>query len=547
MRQKVGFIFLHTLLMCTLYSCKSDNTANTAFDDKIILIENNPQQYLARIDTIRPNSVNDEKEATDFLLYSLAHNYINRNYYPSKELLLTSIQTFQRRNLPQQQLEALFLLAKIYRKEQDLSSEVHTIENAVRIAKSEEDSEWLFYLYSYLGDMYIRQYNTLKFIKYQTLANQCLKDIDFQDISLLAQINVAKSFLYVGKYKESYDTLQTIESKVKKDNVYYNDIKRLQGIALFKMDLLDSCIDNLEEALNEEELSEHKFTCHSILTYCYYLKKDLENAERHKKLAIENNTDTGIGFTETEFYTICAEFAGENGNREEQIACLQNANRLYQTAIENIGGQSLNEAIQAYTNIQEKKAFHKRLSLYRYGVTGLLLALCVGLAIHIRRRKKQVYEVLALQKQINTLENLRNVKDEIKNFILRDFEIAKKIAMLRATQQTQSAKFLKDLDKYNIVKGNDLLATHWEQFYKHIDISFGGFHSKLTKEYPALNEKELQLCCMLVSGFKTEEIAAIWMNSVFSVHKYKTNVRKKINAPEGADIIAFLKEKLSLQ
>ena len=77
MRQKVGFIFLHTLLMCTLYSCKSDNTANTAFDDKIILIENNPQQYLARIDTIRPNSVNDEKEATDFLLYSLAHNYIN--------------------------------------------------------------------------------------------------------------------------------------------------------------------------------------------------------------------------------------------------------------------------------------------------------------------------------------------------------------------------------------------------------------------------------------------------------------------------------------
>lgn len=282
MRQKVGFIFLHTLLMCTLYSCKSDNTANTAFDDKIILIENNPQQYLARIDTIRPNSVNDEKEATDFLLYSLAHNYINRNYYPSKELLLTSIQTFQRRNLPQQQLEALFLLAKIYRKEQDLSSEVHTIENAVRIAKSEEDSEWLFYLYSYLGDMYIRQYNTLKFIKYQTLANQCLKDIDFQDISLLAQINVAKSFLYVGKYKESYDTLQTIESKVKKDNVYYNDIKRLQGIALFKMDLLDSCIDNLEEALNEEELPEHKFTCHSILTYCYYLKKDLENAERHK-------------------------------------------------------------------------------------------------------------------------------------------------------------------------------------------------------------------------------------------------------------------------
>lgn len=86
-----------------------------------------------------------------------------------------------------------------------------------------------------------------------------------------------------------------------------------------------------------------------------------------------------------------------------------------------------------------------------------------------------------------------------------------------------------------------------KQFYKDIDLSFGGFYSKLTKEYPILNEKELQLCCMLISGFKTDEIAAIWMNSVFSVHKYKINVRNKINAPEGSDIIIFLTNNSVLQ
>ncbi len=37
------------------------------------------------------------------------------------------------------------------------------------------------------------------------------------------------------------------------------------------------------------------------------------------------------------------------------------------------------------------------------------------------------------------------------------------------------------------------------------------------------------------------------MNSVFSVHKDKTNVRKKINAQEGADIIESLSEKILLQ
>ena len=45
---------------------------------------------------------------------------------------------------------------------------------------------------------------------------------------------------------------------------------------------------------------------------------------------------------------------------------------------------------------------------------------------------------------------------------------------------------------------------------------------------------------MMVAGFKTEEIAAIWMHSIFSVHKYKTNIRKKLKTPEGANIIAFL-------
>lgn len=538
---------LFLLLMGFLFSCTQEHSSTYNFDEKILFIENDPHMYLSRIDTTGLNQIRNGEEATDFILSALTLNYINSDYYPEKEQLQKSIRIFKEEKLVQQQLEAQYLLAGVYGKEKDLANEVLVIEEAVDLANQVSDNEWLFYLYSYLGDMYINQFNMFQFVKYLTLANQCLKDIAPADMSFSTKIQLAKNLLYTEHYQDSYEILKDLENDVSKNNTYYNDIKRLLGVALYKMNQLDSCIEKMNDALVTEKTRKHLFTCHSILTYCYYAKNDLAKAEQHKELAKEYDSDEDIKLSEIEFYTLCAEFAKANHNLEEQIDCLNKVKESYTSVLDYISGQSLDEAIQGYTRIHEKRMFDKQIATYRYVLIGFLLIVCLSLIVYIRIRKKQVYEILALQRQIDSLENLRSMKDEVKGFIMRDFEIAKKIAILRNTQQVQSAKFLKDLEKHHIIEGNDLLTMNWEQFYKYIDLSFDGFYSKLAKEYPTLNEKELQLCCMLMAGFKTDEIAAIWMNSVFSVHKYKTNVRKKINAQEGADIIEFLSEKILLQ
>ena len=545
MDTRIYLIFI--MIIVLMSSCKNEQSSINTFDDKVLFIENDPHLYLSRIDTTRFLQIRNGKEATDFILSALTLNYISNDCYPAKEQLQKSIRIFKAEKLVQQQLEAQYLLAGVYRKEKDLTNEVRVIEEAINLANQESDNEWLFYLYSYLGEMYINQFNMFRFVKYLTLANQCIKDVALADMSLATKIQLAKNLLYTEHYHESHEILKELEYSVGKNNTYYNDIKRLLGVVLYKMNQLDSCIEKLNDALVTEKSLRHLFTCHSILTYCYYTKNDLVKAEQHKKLAKEYDSEEDIRFSEIEFYTLCAEFAKANHNQEEQIDCLNKVEENYTSVLNYINGQSLDEAIQSYTRIHEKRMYNKQIATYRYVLTGFLLIVCISLIVYIRIRKKQVYKILALQRQIDSLENLQNIKDEVKGFIMRDFEVAKKIAILRNTQKVQSAKFLKDLEKHHIIEGNDLLTMNWEQFYRDIDLSFDGFYSKLAKEYPTLNEKELQLCCMLMSGFKTDEIAAIWMNSVFSVHKYKTNVRKKINAPEGSDIIVFLSNNSVLQ
>lgn len=487
---KPSFIVLIAFLICSssaslvcVSSCKQRSTEDTLFDEGITLLENNPKLYQSKLNTTNLSEITNEEEATNFLLVALTQNYIDQSRYPQKAILLKSISIFTENNKVQQQLEALFLLAGIYKSEKDLNNEVKTIEDAITIAKQENDEIWLFHLYSYLGDMYISKYNKLKFIKYQTLANQCIKHVESREMSISTQIQVAKSLLHIGQYEKAYALLQALDSSIDKNNTYYNDDRRLQGIALFRLKEWKLSIEKIKESLEQEHLSENKFICHSILTYCYYLIGNLHNARLHKKLAMEYGSENGTNYTGIEFYTLCAEFARENKNPEVQAECLINAIEQYKEMLNTLNGQSLDEAIQTYTHIYEKRIYEKKITIYKYCLTGVLVILGIWGIIYINRKKKRAYQLLALQQQIQALENLKSIKDEAKSFILRDFEIAKQIAMLRYAQKEQSAKFIKDLDKYNLIKNNDLLTTQWDKFYDHINLSFKNFYSLLKEKW----------------------------------------------------------------
>lgn len=132
----------------------------------------------------------------------------------------------------------------------------------------------------------------------------------------------------------------------------------------------------------------------------------------------------------------------------------------------------------------------------------------------------------------------------MKELIRCDLQLFRELMARRSLRQEKGQETKQASDRSAPSEGADAPFTRWDLFYRHIDFLFDGCYTQLVRLHPSLTEKEVQLCCLLTAGFRTDEIAGVWMQSVFSVHKCKTDVRKKLGVPDGGDITAFLRQEV---
>ena len=73
---------------------------------------------------------------------------------------------------------------------------------------------------------------------------------------------------------------------------------------------------------------------------------------------------------------------------------------------------------------------------------------------------------------------------------------------------------------------------------------YDGFYTSLLERFgDILNEKGIQLCCLLKANFSTKEISVVTQQSVRTVYQRKNSIRRILNMPDGEDIAAYLTTK----
>ena len=82
---------------------------------------------------------------------------------------------------------------------------------------------------------------------------------------------------------------------------------------------------------------------------------------------------------------------------------------------------------------------------------------------------------------------------------------------------------------------------NWDDLFKTIDYIYDGYHLRFVEKYgQVLNEKEIQLCCLLRANFSTKEISIVTQQSVRTVYQRKTVIRQKLQLEEKGDIAAVV-------
>jgi DNA-binding CsgD family transcriptional regulator len=82
---------------------------------------------------------------------------------------------------------------------------------------------------------------------------------------------------------------------------------------------------------------------------------------------------------------------------------------------------------------------------------------------------------------------------------------------------------------------------NWEDLFQTIDYIYEGFYTRIKEKYgDLLNEKEIQLCCLLKANFSTKEISIVTQQGIRTVYQRKTVIRQKLGIEEKGDIAEYL-------
>jgi tetratricopeptide (TPR) repeat protein len=175
-------------------------------------------------------------------------------------------------------------------------------------------------------------------------------------------------------------------------------------------------------------------------------------------------------------------------------------------------------------------------------MTFVMLFAIMGLLVWLRNRKSKLVEK---EEEIDTLRKpLSESSDDKKDDRFFKKILLQQLGVIRLATSNPTSANLALLKRMREISNQEVdvdSILNWNDLYQTIDYIYDGFYTSLVNRFGAiLNEKEIQLCCLLKANFSTKEISVVTQQSVRTVYQRKSTIRQTLQMPEAEDIANFL-------
>lgn len=500
------------------------------------------------------NTVHDYADNNDYKSKALLLNTIAKDVDSGKSLkkdstdLLNAVVYFNAIGDKEKEQESLIYLGLVYEQYSDYSSSLICFREALELATKINDTRNMSYLHSKIGVLYSQDYDIAESADHLKVASELLKHqmIDETNTNYLLQAGL--TYLYLSEAEHSLSLFEPLyTSMLRADNRYPVLLRNMSVAYIYeeKWEEALRCLTAIPSCTEPEKAAVDKLI--AIYIYMHTGQKEKLDSTR---IALEELLPriSNLNIHQS-FYQIDSDYHMQEGDLKKALMQLKRS-LVYKDRIQEHLSKGTPDELYAIYQIDKLQIKYGKLEHTVTLIAGLVFVTILFLILfYLWYRRKKRLHIFDLEAKLETLECIveknKNSSSQIAGMIIRDLEITKRIALLRSQQINTNQTFLEKLNKVLTIDDKNPFMIEWAQFYDDVDKLYKGFYKYLCTSYPDLNEKELQLCCLMRVGFKTDEIAAVWSQSVYSVQKCRSSVRKKMHTGEGADIILFIEEKMN--
>lgn len=454
-------------------------------------------------------------------------------------LILYSLDYYRKNKETDKLPLAYFLAGKYYEWREDTADFHTTLAEGLAVAKENQDSLLLYFMYQTLADA-----------AYKKQAYKLGIDHLHHALRYNPYYGKPHVFYNLGIFYSRWNQSDSSDYYIKKSVDLYIERGNEWDVRFTRRNYADHLTEQekYQEALSllYTNMYEYGDTAHLSIAFNYIYSGQLDSA----RFYVDKLKQSGrkLYLTTTNMLIISELLIDQAQHKKISISrlCQYNDSVFFSNRREQ---KLLAEKIIRKNQLEQKNLMLivRQQKMQLYITWGILLFLVASMAVafYIFHKKKVLTETEEEKEVLEHLLQEISAKDHEKNNFFKKI-VLQQLGFIRIVANTptpHNQKLLKQvslIDNPNSTPTSDPILV-WKDFYQLIDSVYEGFYTRLVFRYgELLSEKELQLCCLLCAGFSTKEISVLTGQKFQTIYQRKTTIRQKLKMDGKGDIVEFL-------